>query len=94
VTKREEKRHLTLRQQKAEKIIDKVLQFKVCEQCLSISFRRAPTCSVCGAYRFDERPGTVRETARKMGTIPFPLTSGTVPRIRIEDPETRENGRD
>jgi hypothetical protein len=81
VTRTEQKKHLAARQKRAEEIILEVERFKVCDQCRSISYRRVQTCSVCGAYRFNEEPEFVRETAREMGAHPFPVTSGTVPRF-------------
>jgi hypothetical protein len=81
VTDREKARHLASRQQSAEKILVEATQYKVCDQCRSILYRQATHCTVCGAYRFDESPDRVRATAREMGGNPFPVTSGTVPRI-------------
>ncbi len=81
MTEQELKRHRALRKKRAAEILASVEQFKVCEQCRSISYKRAQTCTVCGAYRFDERPALVGKTAREMGARPFPTTSGTVPRL-------------
>lgn len=58
-------------------------QFKVCSQCRSILYKHAAVCSVCGAYRFNANPALVRKTAAVMGGNPFPVTSGTVPRIDV-----------
>jgi hypothetical protein len=81
VTDQEIARHLAIRQNRAEQIIVDTEKFKVCDQCRSISLKHAASCSVCGAYRFDEDPEMIRSTAREMGGNPFPITSGTVPRI-------------
>lgn len=56
-------------------------RFKLCGQCYSISHHSAPTCVVCGAYRFIANPAVVRRAARIMGQRPFPVTSGTIPRL-------------
>jgi hypothetical protein len=82
VTEKEQSKHLAVRQKRAEQIILELEQFKVCEQCNSISYKSASSCSVCGAYRFEEDPLQVREIARLMGANPFPITSGTVPRLQ------------
>lgn len=81
MTAREQARHLAVRRNRAEQIIVEVSRFKVCDQCRSISYKHAQTCNVCGAYRFDEDPDTVRKTAKEMGANPFPTTIGTVPRL-------------
>ncbi len=81
MTAREQARHLAVRQKRAEQIIVEIDRFKVCDQCQSISYKHVASCSVCGAYRFNEEPDTVRDTAKRMGSNPFPVTSGTVPRI-------------
>ncbi len=81
MTDTEKARHLACRQKRAEQIIVELEKFKVCGQCRSISYKHAATCVVCGAYRFNEAPEAVRRTARKMGSNPFPVTSGIVPRI-------------
>ena len=83
MTEREEARHLAARQKRAEEILTEVAKFKVCDQCRSISYKTSQTCTVCGAYRFNEDPAAVRDTAREMGANPFPFTSGTVPRTPI-----------
>jgi recombinational DNA repair protein RecR len=81
VTDQEINRHRALRQKRAAEILATVDQFKVCDQCRSISYKRAQTCTVCGAYRFNDKPALVSKTAREMGANPFPTTSGTVPRL-------------
>jgi hypothetical protein len=81
VTQAEQIKHLAARQKRAEQIIVEADRFKVCDQCRSISFKQASTCSVCGAYRFLEDPTVVSGTAREMGSNPFPITAGTVPRF-------------
>jgi hypothetical protein len=81
VTQAETFKHLAARQKRAEQIIVEVQRFKVCDQCRSISFKHVATCSVCGAYRFEEDPKIVSVTAREMGANPFPITSGIVPRM-------------
>jgi hypothetical protein len=81
VTRREQERHLAVRQKRAEQIVGEVERFKVCDQCRSISYKHVQTCSICGAYRFIDEPEQVRAIAREMGANPFPITSGTVPRI-------------
>ncbi len=81
MTQIEQSKHLEARQKRAEQIIVEVDRFKVCDQCRSISYKHVATCSVCGAYRFSEEPDAVAATAREMGANPFPVTSGTVPRI-------------
>ena len=77
----EQARHLAARQRRASQIIVEVDRFKVCDQCRSISYKHVQTCSVCGAYRFEEDPNTVKTTAREMSSHPFPVTAGTVPRF-------------
>lgn len=81
MTQAEQYKHLAARQKRAEQIMVEVERFKVCDQCRSISFKQAQTCSVCGAYRFVEDPEIVCGTAREMGANPFPITAGTVPRF-------------
>lgn len=81
MTDEEKARHLALRKERANEILAALDQFKVCGQCSSISYKRAQTCCVCGAYRFEEREVMVAKSARKMGNHPFPRTSGIVPRL-------------
>jgi hypothetical protein len=74
---------LAARQKRAKEILNELAKFKVCDQCRSISYKTAQTCTVCGAYRFNEDPEAVRDTAQEMGANPFPITSGTVPRAPV-----------
>lgn len=75
------KQHLARRQDKAKSFVDAPENYKVCDQCRSISLSAAPKCHVCGAYRFIFDPTIVTETAKIIGSTPFPATSGTVPRF-------------
>ncbi len=77
----EQAKHLAIRQNRLEQLLLQANRFKVCEQCRSISFKHASTCSVCGAYRFNEDSRAVRATAKEMAANAFPTTSGTVPRM-------------
>lgn len=56
--------HLSERARKAEKIIAKPTDFKVCEGCDSIVTARVATCPNCHGYRFDEDPEAVVTQAR------------------------------
>ena len=75
MTDEEKARHLALRKERADEILAALDQFKVCGQCSSISYKRAQTCCVCGAYRFEEREEMVAKSARKWATTrsPAPL---------------------
>jgi hypothetical protein len=81
VTPEEQEKHLRLRKKRARDILKEPENFKVCDQCRSISYQRAQTCSICGAYRFLLEPETIVKTAKTMGQSPFPTTSAVVPRL-------------
>lgn len=65
----------------AQRIAAQPWRYKVCTQCLSISFLKAGVCPVCHAYRFDYAPRRVIDIALLLPANVFPLSSGTVPRI-------------
>ncbi len=81
MTQVEQAKHLAARQVRADQILAQAERYKVCDQCRSISLKQAGFCKVCGAYRFNEDPVTVRSTAKEMGAHPFPNTSAVVPRV-------------
>ncbi len=56
-------------------------KYKVCSQCLSIAFKRAPVCPVCKAYRWKENPSAVTVVSWMMRKHPWPVTSGLPPRL-------------
>ncbi len=60
--------HLEDRARKAEKIIAKPTEFKVCEGCDSIVAVRVATCPNCHGYRFDENPDVVVNQARLLAS--------------------------
>ena len=60
--------HLADRARKAEKIIAKPTDFKVCEGCESIVAARVATCPNCHGYRFDDTPDAVIAQARLLGS--------------------------
>jgi len=64
----EEDSHLAERARKAEKIIAKPTEFKVCEGCESIVAVRVATCPNCHGYRFDEEPDAVVQQARLLAS--------------------------
>jgi hypothetical protein len=63
-----EENHLADRARKAEKIIARPTDFKVCEGCDSIVAARVATCPNCHGYRFDESPQAVTAQARLLGS--------------------------
>lgn len=63
-----EDNHLKERARKAEKIIAKPTEFKVCEGCESIVAVRVATCPNCHGYRFDESPAAVVKQARLLAS--------------------------
>ncbi len=73
--------HLAIRRAKMEAFIANPESYKVCCLCRSISLECGGLCPVCGAYRFTSDRETVIETAKIIGSNPFPLTAGVVPRI-------------
>ena len=73
--------HLELRRSRSEQILAKPEKYKVCDQCQSISYHAAPTCTYCHAYRWRSGATDVKAMARITGTCAFPLTAGVVPRI-------------
>lgn len=74
--------HLAFRQELAHIHISYPAYFKVCNQCRSISFKEVGLCKICGSYSFNESPEEVTETAKLMGSTPFPVTAGVVPRLK------------
>jgi recombinational DNA repair protein RecR len=78
------RRHNQERKHVVERIRSSAEEFKVCDQCFSISWKRAGRCKVCGAYRFDKSPALVKSITRRMATSPFPRSAGFAPRLDIE----------
>ncbi len=62
--------HLSERARKAERIIAKPTDYKVCEGCDSIVTSRVATCPNCHGYRFDDDPDTVITQARLLASRP------------------------
>lgn len=60
--------HLADRARKAEKIIAKPTEFKVCEGCDSIVTAPVATCPNCHGYRFDSHPDAVVSQARLLAS--------------------------
>jgi hypothetical protein len=56
-------------------------EFKVCEQCNSISKLGAGHCTVCGAYSWLLDPAEVIRIAEIIAEHPFPQLSAVVPRF-------------
>jgi hypothetical protein len=56
-------------------------EFKVCDQCLSISRQSFGLCTVCGAYRWRLESAEVVRVAEIIAGHPFPQTCGVVPRF-------------
>lgn len=75
------KRHVAHRRAQAEKICSSPSQYKVCTQCLSLAFKSASTCPICGAWKFSEDSLVVEVVAQKAATFVFPVTAGVAPRI-------------
>jgi hypothetical protein len=73
-----------LRRRPADAALAKLRLYKVCDQCRSISFRTCGLCPICHGYRWDESREGLIETAKIIGTTPFPLTAGTVPKFGKE----------
>jgi hypothetical protein len=73
--------HTVKRFRRASQIIAQPGLYKVCDQCRSINTQPAHKCHVCGAYRWNNDPVLVADTAREMGYNPFPVTAGVVPRL-------------
>jgi len=63
-----EESHLAERARKAEKIITRPTDYKVCEGCESIVTARVVTCPNCHGYRFNEDPDAVVEQARLLSS--------------------------
>jgi len=63
-----EESHLSERARKAEKIIAKPNDYKVCEGCDSIVAARVATCPNCHGYRFDESPVAVVAQAKVLAS--------------------------
>lgn len=63
-----EESHLSERARKAEKIIAKPTEYKVCEGCDSIVTARVATCPNCHGYRFNEDPAAVVEQAHLLAS--------------------------
>ncbi len=59
---------LSDRARRAEKIVAKPNDYKVCEGCESIVRQRAATCPSCHGYRFDEDPSAVAEQAKLLAS--------------------------
>jgi hypothetical protein len=79
-----QQRCLEHRRQQADAVLAEPHLYKVCDQCRSISFRTCGLCPICHGYRWDESREALIETAKTIGTTPFPLTAGTVPKFGKE----------
>lgn len=82
MTEAEQQRHLAIRTARSAGILSDIANHKVCEVCRSISKLSAAVCPICHAYQWDCNPDSVRETAGIIGSTPFPITAGTVPRLK------------
>jgi hypothetical protein len=85
--------HLAARRATSAKICEAPEDYKVCWVCLSIAFKRAPTCPICRAYRFYESPDALRVVTSLMDRVAFPVTAGTVPRFGAVVRSSPKNGR-
>jgi len=74
-----QQRFLKFRQEWAQRCIENPHLFKTCDQCRSISYEDEGRCYLCGCYRFNESPEFVIESAKIIGSSPFP--AGVVPRL-------------
>jgi hypothetical protein len=72
------------RRHQADYILAEPHLYKVCDQCRSISYITYGLCPICHCYRWDSSPEFVITTANIIGSTPFPLTAGTVPRFSDE----------
>jgi hypothetical protein len=81
MTDSEKQVHLNNRRRRMEAILANIQGFKVCETCRSISKKEVGLCCICHAYRWEESPDYIKEIAEIIGSTPFPLTAGTVPRL-------------
>jgi len=75
------KRHLAFRRAQSKRICAEPGRFKLCTQCLSLAFKSASTCPICGAWRFSEDSLVVEVVAQQAATFVFPVTAGVAPRI-------------
>ena|SRR5689334_12881109 len=81
------KRHLAFRQAQTKRILAAPGLFRLCTQCLSIAFKSASTCPICGAWRWSEDSLVVEVVAQHAATFAFPATAGVAPRIGEAKPE-------
>ena len=73
--------HLNHRRNQAAAIKAEPHLYKVCDQCRSISYRTCNLCPVCHGYRWVLDEQWLLDTANIVGSTPFPLTAGVVPRF-------------
>jgi hypothetical protein len=73
--------HTRARKVRGAQIKASARNFKVCDQCLSISRRSASRCTVCAAYRWRWDSAEVVRVAEIIAGHPFPQLSAVVPRF-------------
>lgn len=76
--------HWNLRRARADAILAEPYLYKVCTQCAGIARQMAAICPACHAYRFDHLVTTLVDSCEHMIEVPFPVTSGTVPRLKYD----------
>lgn len=62
--------HMTDRAARAQKIIENVASYKICEGCDSIVAARVTSCPNCHGYRFNEAQEDVIAHARELASRP------------------------
>jgi hypothetical protein len=80
-------RHAQYRRKNSEHIYANAEEFKVCSNCLSIAFQRAPLCPICHSYRWYNDPEVVKLIALVTSRAALPFTAGVVPRFKHEQPQ-------
>jgi hypothetical protein len=73
--------HAQFRRKNSEHIYANAEDYKVCSNCLSTAFQRAPVCPICHSYRWYKDQEVVKMIALVTEGTVLPLTAGVAPRL-------------
>jgi hypothetical protein len=79
--------HARYRRKNSEHIYANPEDYKVCSNCLSTAFQRAPVCPICHSYRWYYDTEVVKLIALVTSRSALPFTAGVVPRFKHEQPK-------
>ena len=83
MTEADIQQHLAGRRACVARYLEHPERYQVCGNCRSVSPVGYGHCPFCGHYRFDYSVSRVISTALSIGSRPFSIYAGVVPRLRV-----------